>query len=45
MAKKYWIPLGVAAVVVVLVIGNFAAGHQTPSGTTAVPGDYSAIAP
>ena len=32
MAKKYWILLGFAAVVVVLIVPNFAAGHQTPQG-------------
>lgn len=32
MAKKYWIPLGIATMVFVLMIRYFAAGHETPSG-------------
>ena len=32
MAKKYRILLGIAAVVMVLTIRDFSAGHQTPPG-------------
>jgi hypothetical protein len=32
MAKKYWIAIGICAVVAILVIRHFAEGHQTPSG-------------
>ena len=32
MAKRYWILIGVFAVVLVLIVRSFAVGHQTPPG-------------
>lgn len=32
MAKRYWILIGVVAVVFILIVRNFAVGHETPQG-------------
>ncbi|HEY2467259.1 MAG TPA: hypothetical protein VGI45_05355 [Terracidiphilus sp.] len=32
MAKRYWIGIGIVAVILVLVLRNVTAGHQTPPG-------------